>query len=197
MTFQPDVNHPQYTHNSAEVSHGASSVNYVDGSVQVEKLLAHLRSVGVFLSLDGDGRLAFDAPADVLTNDLLSKMRAHRDGLWALVEQEEERAAIVEFDGGPSRVEPPMVERAYLEPMCGIYCPWCRSDAHLFEHGSGLRCDNCGREAWRFEGEVIVRADWVEPIEVEWLRVKQPSEPVQNPPSRINRNEREQPGLMF
>lgn len=62
-------------------------------------LLAQLRLMGVVLSLDVDGKLAFDAPADVLTDDLLAKMRAHRDELWALVEQEEERAAIVEFDG--------------------------------------------------------------------------------------------------
>ena len=44
-------------------------------------LLVHLRSVGVVLSLDDEGRLAFDAPADVLTDELLAKMRSHRDGL--------------------------------------------------------------------------------------------------------------------
>lgn len=161
MINQIDANHPQNTHNSAEVSQDASSVDYVDGSAQVKKLLAQLRSMGVVLSIDADGKLAFDGPADVLTAALLAKMKAQRDGLRALIEQEEERLAIVEFDGGPSRVEPVVVESAYLEPMCGVLCPWCRSDAHLVEIRSGLRCDNCGRKAWRFEGDgAIVRADW-------------------------------------
>ena len=125
-------------------------------------LLAHLRSIGVVLSLDADLKLAFDAPSDVLTDDLLATMRAHREELWALVEQEEERAAIVKHDGGPSRFDPPAVERACLPPMTGVYCPWCRSGAHLVENDWGLWCDHCNRKAWRFDDAdgAIVRADW-------------------------------------
>lgn len=185
MIIQSDANHPHNPHNSAEVSQYASYVVIVDGSVQVEKLLARLRSVGVVLSLDGDGRLAFDAPADVLTDSLLAKMRSHRDVLLALVEQEQ--AAIF---------EPVVVESVYLSPMPGVICPWCRSSEYLTEYDASLRCGNCGREAWRFEGEVIVRADWVEPIEVEWPGV-QKIEPDKKRPPRVKPTGREQPGLMF
>jgi hypothetical protein len=49
------------------------------------ELLERLRALGVVLSIDGDGRLAYDAPADVLGDELLDEMRAHRDELLALV----------------------------------------------------------------------------------------------------------------
>ncbi len=69
------------------------------------ELLERLRALGVVLSIDGDGRLAYDAPADVLGDDLLAEMRAHRDELLGLVELIEERAAIREYDGGLSRAD--------------------------------------------------------------------------------------------
>ncbi|HMO94406.1 MAG TPA: hypothetical protein PKD64_19645 [Pirellulaceae bacterium] len=67
--------------------------------------MERLRALGVVLSIDGDGRLAYDAPADVLGDDLLAEMRAHRDELLGLVELIEERAAIREYDGGLSRAD--------------------------------------------------------------------------------------------
>jgi hypothetical protein len=68
-------------------------------------VICDLRSAGVVLSIDGDGRLSFDGPGDVLTDDRLSVMRAHRDDLLAVVELFGERAAIAQYDGGLSRPE--------------------------------------------------------------------------------------------
>jgi TubC N-terminal docking domain len=121
----------------------------VQGLGRVEKLLAELRALGVVLSIDGDGRLAYDAPAGVIGDDLLGRMRAERVGLLELLASEHT---------GPD----------YLAPMPGVICPWCSSDKHLLEHPEGLRCDQCGRDAFRFEGGSIVRADYVELIEVDW-----------------------------
>jgi len=73
--------------------------------VTSKQLFSDLRSAGVVLSIDRDGRLAFDGPDDVLTDDRLSVMRSHRDDLLALVERFEERAAVVQYDGGLPRPE--------------------------------------------------------------------------------------------
>jgi ribosomal protein S27AE len=45
-----------------------------------DALLAELQSAGVILRIDGD-RLAFDAPAKAMTDDLLARLRADRAGL--------------------------------------------------------------------------------------------------------------------
>ena len=113
------------------------------------ELLAELRARGVVLWIDTDGRLAYDAPAGVIVDELLCRMRAERDALLA---------ALASEPTGPE----------YLAPMPGVICPWCSSDKHLLEHAEGLRCDQCGRDAFRFEGGSIVRADYVELIEVDW-----------------------------
>ncbi len=109
------------------------------------ELLAELRALGVVLSID-DGRLAYDGPADVLTDDLLARMRDERDGLLAALTASPE----------------------YLAPMPAVFCPWCQAGDFLLEHPQGLRCDQCGRNAWRLKGDAIERADWVELREVEW-----------------------------
>lgn len=160
------------------------SVNCVHGSGGVESLLRELRGLGVVLSIDADGRLAYDAP-EPLGDALLSRLRAHRDGLLAAVEQFEERAAIVEHNAKLSRCdaervalaemlgEPvptvePVVEAVvdppiYLPVMHGVLCPWCRACEFLRAVDDDcLWCDNCDQLAFRFEADAIVRADWVE-----------------------------------
>lgn len=102
-------------------------------------LLAELRGRGVVLSIDPERRLAYDALAGVLSDELLGRMRTERDGLLA--------------------------ER-FLVPMPWVICPWCRADCDMVEIPSGLRCDRCGRDAWRFLGGSIVRCDWIERQEV-------------------------------
>lgn len=72
------------SHNGAEVGPMPDSVDCVHGLGRVEKLMRELSDLGVVLSVEG-GRLAFDAPADVMTEDLLGRMRADRAGLLALL----------------------------------------------------------------------------------------------------------------
>ena len=85
MKIEIAGNHAQNPHNSPIDAQGANSVYCVQGLGGIEKLFSDLRSAGVVLSIDRDGRLEFDGPDNVLTDDRLAIMRAHRDGLLALV----------------------------------------------------------------------------------------------------------------
>ena len=51
----------------------------------VETLFSELQAVGVALFIE-DGRLAFDAPGGSMTDELLARVRAERDGLMALLQ---------------------------------------------------------------------------------------------------------------
>jgi len=73
-----------------------------------------LRALGVVLSINVNGRLAYDAPEGVVTDSILAQVREHRDELLAVVERIEERAAIMEHDGGMSRAE---AERLAIEDV--------------------------------------------------------------------------------
>jgi hypothetical protein len=137
------------------------------------ELLERLRGLGVLLSIDGDGRLAYDAPADALGDDLLAEMRSHRDELLALVERFDERAAIVEHDGGlalddlagdPNRQSVTMSHNQNIEPIPGVICPWCRRGDCLIDADDGLGCDRCGRLAFRCLADGWVRVDHAETI---------------------------------
>jgi hypothetical protein len=178
-------NVPQYSQNFPEPARKPSSVNIVHGSERVRLLIAELRALGVRLSIDGDGRLAYDAPAGVMTAERLARLRADRDAVIALVEQFEDWAAIVEHDGRLSQAvakrrawsevsEPdstlqtvalvsecppaPMIEP---EPMAeGVCCPYCRR-RRLVDVPEGCRCWDCGRLAWVIVDGSIIRADWV------------------------------------
>jgi TubC N-terminal docking domain len=120
-------------------------------------LLAELRSAGVELSIDPNGRLAFDAPASVMTDELLARIRLNRDALLRALQ--------------PSHPEPEMWMGL------GCVCPYCR-DIGFVEDGSVSRCSSCGRIAWRTlpDGSVI-RADYVERRLVDWPRRKDSEEP--------------------
>ena len=168
------------------------TVNCVHGLGGAESLLQELRRLGIALSIDDDGRLAYDAPAP-LGDELLSRLRANREALLAVVEQFEERAAIVEYGAKLSRgdaeriamaemfgepvplIDPvrpmantePMVEAVveqsgYWPVMSGVLCPWCRACEFLRAvDDEALWCYNCDQLTFRFEGDGIVRADWV------------------------------------
>ena len=69
-----------------------------------ETLIRELQAVGVRLFIQ-DGRLAFDAPDGVMTNELLARLRDDRDAVLAAMELIKERAAIVEHDGRMSRAD--------------------------------------------------------------------------------------------
>ena len=67
-------------------------------------LLCELRAKDVRLSAKRD-QLAVDAPKGVLTDMLRQAIRTHKPELLDLVETFEERAAIMECDGGVPRAE--------------------------------------------------------------------------------------------
>jgi hypothetical protein len=84
MPIHDAQNLAQYPQNPVGSGPGVGSVYFVDGFARAESLLAELQAAGVVLSVEGD-RLAFDAPAGVLTDDLFARMRADRDGLLAML----------------------------------------------------------------------------------------------------------------
>ena len=68
-------------------------------------LLADCDAHGIRLALADGGGLEIDAPQDALTPDLLERLKVHKGKLVASIERFEERAAIMEFDGGLRRHE--------------------------------------------------------------------------------------------
>jgi hypothetical protein len=80
MTFQGGENLTQNTQNGLGAGVPVGFEYFEDDSGRVKSLLAELQSAGVILRIDGD-RLAFDAPAGVITDELMGRMRADRAGL--------------------------------------------------------------------------------------------------------------------
>ena len=126
-----------YPHNSPKEPVEGNSAYSAHSFERADLLMDELRAVGVVLSVDGE-RLAFDAPAELLTEELLGMMRANREGLLACLMAE----------------SVPTVSTS-------VVCPWCRS-ADLVDDAEVIRCGRCRRVAWLVYGESIVRADWVE-----------------------------------
>jgi hypothetical protein len=148
------------------------------------ELYRRLRTLGIRLSIDPAGRLAFDAPSGAMTSQLREDIRAHRIELLGLLESISERAAILEHDSGMSRED---AERIALEGLMaiarpsptssaasttsapmdprdeempdGVICPHCGS-RQLVDDPGGMRCKPCGRLAWILDGPSIVRADY-------------------------------------
>lgn len=69
------------------------------------RLLAKLKQAGVVLSIRSDGKLAYRGPAESIGPDVIEEIKAVRDELLSVVELFEERAAIMEFEGGLSRAQ--------------------------------------------------------------------------------------------
>jgi hypothetical protein len=68
-------------------------------------LLLECVACGIRLTPADGGKLEIDAPRGVLTPERLSRLKAHKADLLALIERFEERAAILEFDAGLIRRE--------------------------------------------------------------------------------------------
>jgi len=135
---------------------GSGDIEYDSGGVK--SLFDRLAALGVVLSVAANG-LAVDAPAGVLSDDLVGLMRAHRDELLALAERVQVDACDIAAADAPT-VAP---ERLGLGP--GWVCPWCRSGDRLAPaEPDGLRCGRCDRLAFRFVGDGVERCDWVEPL---------------------------------
>jgi len=71
--------------------------------VSAAELLLDLARRGIRLEAHGERLRYF--PRSAVTPDLLDRLKAHKGELLASIERFEERAAIMEFDGGLSRPE--------------------------------------------------------------------------------------------
>ncbi len=80
--------YPQNTHNGPDDGLKVNSEDCEDGSRRIETLFSELQTAGVALFIE-DGRLAFDAPGGSMTDELLARVRAERDGLLALLQGEQ------------------------------------------------------------------------------------------------------------
>ncbi len=124
------------THNSPDDVQNGNSVDSVQGLGEIEILFRELQAVGVSLFIE-DGRLAFDAPGGALTDELLARVRAERDGLLAMLTG----------------------EQAATPERSGASCPFCRSEL-LEDVEPGWRCCDCKRLAWVWTSSgSIVRVD--------------------------------------
>ncbi len=100
--------------------------------MSVLELYNRLQSLGVELFIEGEG-LGFDAPSEVLSDDLIEEMRAQRDELLIALS-------------------------AQVDPIPGVVCPFCRGNRFIDEP-SGWRCRRCDKLAWGWLGGSFVRAD--------------------------------------
>jgi hypothetical protein len=131
MAIHAAKNVPQNPQNLPGSVAGMGFEYFEDDSERVEALLAELRSADVRLRIEGD-RLTCDAPAGVMTADLLARLRADRDGLLAMMRRAHDAPAVdpVPADQSPS-----------------IRCPAC-GGIKLFDDPGGLRCQSCRALAW-------------------------------------------------
>lgn len=87
--------------------------------------LDELRDLGAILALTDDG-LEIDAPADVLSDERLARLRDQKPALRELLQAEaeyfEERAAVREYDGGFGRSEAETLARADIDQARGRRC---------------------------------------------------------------------------
>lgn len=126
-------------------------------------ILKELLSLNTVLSINTDGRLAYEAPSGVMTADRLASVRTHRDELLALVERIEERTAIMQFDGGLPKEEAERLAKQEAFQASNerppTFCPYCGGCSTTIDDSNGCRCSSCTRLAWLNDGASIVRAD--------------------------------------
>lgn len=68
-------------------------------------LLAQCRSRGISLSRIAGGKINIHDPRKLLTVDLREDLITYKAEVWEWLERFEERAAIMEFDGGLTRAQ--------------------------------------------------------------------------------------------
>lgn len=150
-----------------ELSLETNIVNCVRASRQIENLIRKLKSMGITLSVGPTGRLRYDAPESVLTDELLDQLRRERDGILAHLRTRtsSDRQTLGADDSRMLNADtknPTTSGAHYLAPMAYVCCPWCQSKEMLFEHKDGLFCDMCRRKAWHDDGVTLCRADFLD-----------------------------------
>ena len=75
--------------------------------VELEDLLVDCETHGILLELNKSGALEIEAPKDVLTTDLLARLKAHKADLLALLRQFAEPAPVppAQTNEGPGKRE--------------------------------------------------------------------------------------------
>ena len=86
----------------ATAPHWAEFGGEVVRLVRINDLLRELTETGVTLSFPASGKLRVHADRNSMKSEILVALKEHRDDI---IEMYEERAAIMEYDGGLSREE--------------------------------------------------------------------------------------------
>ena len=81
-------------------------------------LLVSLRDMGIALRTEGN-RLYVDITAGNVTREMLEALRQHQEVLLTILEWYEERAGLLEYDGGLSRAEAGRVAWTLVEERYG------------------------------------------------------------------------------
>jgi hypothetical protein len=84
------------------------------------EVLRALRARGVEVVLWPDDTLHCKSETGLLTLDLVAAMRQQKEALLTLLEWYEERAGLLEYDGGLSRTEAEMEAWKQLEDRYGV-----------------------------------------------------------------------------
>jgi hypothetical protein len=82
-------------------------------------VLRILRDSGAIVVLRPEDTIQCRAPDGVLTPALVTAMRQHKEALLTMLEWYEERAGLLEYDGGLSRVEAERAAWTFLEARYG------------------------------------------------------------------------------
>lgn len=135
---------PHNSQNYPESTRKVDSVNCVHGSERSRLLIAEFKAAGIVLSIDA-GRLAFDAPAGMMTHERLARLRADREAVVAALQENEKPLESV-----PESDEMPV----------GVHCPFCNC-RRIQDDPRGMRCRSCSGLAWLFLANgSVVRADY-------------------------------------
>jgi hypothetical protein len=94
-----------------------------------KSLLAEVEGLGVVLSIDGDG-IVFDASVDVMSSELLSRLRSVRSELYALLADRDRSS-----EADPSEGDPPALFIGCRS--CGVELP--------ADQANGSACERCAQ----------------------------------------------------
>jgi hypothetical protein len=113
-------------------------------------LLAECQAHGIGVASDDDGRLTIDAPRDALTNDLLTRLRASKAELLAMLRAKD--AATMASPDEMQRRDPDAgqwIERTGPDGQLS-YVRLGVADTHVIEPDALTQCQTCaGQDMWQ------------------------------------------------